>query len=489
MNYILIILCLFLIISELSGKLIFVMTHFRHGARSPNIKGSIDEVGEKWDSSGQLTGVGERMHYLLGLRNRIKYVTEKNFLSEKYNPSELSIICSTVGRTFVSLSSHLQGLYPESENKGEYLTEAQLKTSNPPCDVSNTRIIEEKNELKNNALPNSMTIIPFEVVNILNKSSCRGRPKNLESSSNLPNVLSLENEFNKKYKEKVNQLKIKNNSGNYSFSNITKFCDSMVASYVDGRSLTKLSNLGINIKELYDYCLKALNISFGEYTIVDNLTIYSRGSYFMELLVNNTKSKIDEDIGKNNSSNAKSPKMLIISGHDNTVSRQQLFLIFALGKSMAFFRNPTFASQMAFEIWKYDDNKKNGDYSDYFINYYFNDELLLNMSVDKFLGFIEQKLLSEDQINNICNEDTSNNDQNNTNNSNNTEKNTTNNEIIKLKVVEKNKYYSAPLIIFTSLFGISLIANIITIYLLVKKVSSVKRHFQNSESNVQIPNN
>ena len=319
MNYILIILYFSLLISEINSKLIFVMTHFRHGARSPNIKGNIDEVGEKWDSSGQLTGVGERMHYLLGLRNRLKYVTENKFLSEKYNPSELSIICSTVGRTFVSLSSHLQGLYPESENQGEYLTETQLKTSDPPVNVSKTRIIEEKNELKNNALPNSMTIIPFEVVNILSKSSCRGRPKNLESSSNLPDVLSLENEFNKKYKEKFNQLKNKNNSGNYSFSNITKICDSMIASYVDGRSLNKLSDIGINIKELYDYCLKALNISFGEYTIVDNLTIYSRGNYFMELLVNNTKSKIDEEIGKNNRSSTKNPKMLIISGHDNTV--------------------------------------------------------------------------------------------------------------------------------------------------------------------------
>ena len=28
-------------------KLVFVMTHFRHGARVPGVKGNIDEVGEK----------------------------------------------------------------------------------------------------------------------------------------------------------------------------------------------------------------------------------------------------------------------------------------------------------------------------------------------------------------------------------------------------------------------------------------------------------
>lgn len=149
------------------------------------------------------------MHYLLGLRNRLKYVTDNKFLSEKYNSSDLSIICSTVGRTFASLSSYLQGLYPESENLGHYLTETQLKTSDPPVDVSHTRIVKEKNELKNNALPNSMTIIPFEVVNILSISGCRGRQKNFGNSSNLPSLLSLENEFNEKYKEKVNKVKNK----------------------------------------------------------------------------------------------------------------------------------------------------------------------------------------------------------------------------------------------------------------------------------------
>ena len=69
----------------------------------------------------------------------------------------------------------------------------------------------------------------------------------------------------------------------------------MIASYVDGRSLNKLSNTGINIKEFYDYCHKALNISFGEYTAVDNLTIYSRGNYFMELLINNKQKERENE--------------------------------------------------------------------------------------------------------------------------------------------------------------------------------------------------
>ena len=50
----------------------------------------------------------------------------------------------------------------------------------------------------------------------------------------------------------------------------------------------------------------------------------------MELLINYTKLKIDEDLGINDSTN---PKMLIISGHDSRVNTQQFFMQFSLGGS------------------------------------------------------------------------------------------------------------------------------------------------------------
>ena len=54
------------------NRLVFLYTHFRHGARGPTELDDNfnDKLGEKWESLGELTGVGERMHYLLGLRNR-----------------------------------------------------------------------------------------------------------------------------------------------------------------------------------------------------------------------------------------------------------------------------------------------------------------------------------------------------------------------------------------------------------------------------------
>ena len=162
MVFFFILLEIFLTFCQNDNKLIFAMIHFRHGARSPVMNGNKDTFGEKWDQPEDLTGLGERMHYLLGYRNRIRYVIEKKLLSEKYNPDELVIVTTGKNRTIRSVSSHLQGLYPQDKNLGNILNEKQLKNSNPPIDLSCKEIKEEISELKNSALPNSMTLIPFE---------------------------------------------------------------------------------------------------------------------------------------------------------------------------------------------------------------------------------------------------------------------------------------------------------------------------------------
>ena len=88
----------FLVISiSQNNRLVFLYTHFRHGARSPIAINSnfTDLVKEKWSNPGKLTGIGQRMHYLLGLRNRIKYIKNETFLSEKFDPHEITIFFQT----------------------------------------------------------------------------------------------------------------------------------------------------------------------------------------------------------------------------------------------------------------------------------------------------------------------------------------------------------------------------------------------------------
>ena len=112
-----------------ADKLLFVWKHFRHGARGPyigiNPKTHLDFIGETWNTVGELTPLGLRMHYLLGVATKKRY---SNFLSEKYNPNELYISSTNVNRTLLSVYSFLKGFY--DNNTSIDLTEKQIERGN-----------------------------------------------------------------------------------------------------------------------------------------------------------------------------------------------------------------------------------------------------------------------------------------------------------------------------------------------------------------------
>jgi acid phosphatase/lysosomal acid phosphatase/prostatic aicd phosphatase len=60
------------------------------------------------------------MEYLLGLRNRKKYIEKEKFLSEKFDAHEILIYSSNLNRTMLSASSQLQGLFLKVLKKEKY---------------------------------------------------------------------------------------------------------------------------------------------------------------------------------------------------------------------------------------------------------------------------------------------------------------------------------------------------------------------------------
>ena len=114
--------------------------------------------------------------------------------------------------------------------------------------------------------------------------------------------------------------------------NIYLLCDTFVADYDDARNLS-IFNKKDNFEEFYLFCQKVFNETMGQFTENNKTISYISGSNFMEYLVNFSKLRIDEDIEDCdlNNSNYKinTKKMVIISGHDVTLSFQQLFIIYA----------------------------------------------------------------------------------------------------------------------------------------------------------------
>lgn len=105
------------------------------------------------------------------------------------------------------------------------------------------------------------------------------------------------------------------------------------------------------------------------------------------------------------------------------------------------------------------------------------------MTVDEFFKTVEPHIMSYEETNNYCNISTSNN--NNSNNSSNEDEK--NNEKIQFITIKRKKYYKAPLIVFTCLFGVSLIINVFTIHKLLKRnnVSDITRqNIDNSQNNI-----
>ena len=157
--------------SYTAGRLVFLYTHFRHGARGPTKLDDNyqDVLGEKWEGLGELTGVGERMHYLLGLRNRKKYIEQEKFLSEKFEPHEILIFTTNRNRTMISCYSQLQGLYPQRVNLGEILSMKQEEKAYPPVldeiKGKDAYIEQAINELGNYSLPYSMMLAPARMIN------------------------------------------------------------------------------------------------------------------------------------------------------------------------------------------------------------------------------------------------------------------------------------------------------------------------------------
>ena len=94
--------------------------------------------------------------------------------------------------------------------------------------------------------------------------------------------------------------------------------------------------------------------------------------------------------------------MTICSGHETTISLYEVFLMIALGFDKDFFIFPKFASQVTFEVTTKKNSPKKEKYSDYYVNYYFDDELLFKMIFPEFNEKNENHIWSTEQINENC---------------------------------------------------------------------------------------
>ena len=416
---------LFLILfsfSEINSeqKLIFVMTHFRHGARAPqnyyDQEKYLDYALEYWDIPGELTGVGQRMHYLLGMRNRIRYVEEKGFLSKKFNPHEILIYSSPFNRTIVSVSSQLQGLYPQYAKQGENITEEQIEFSKPQVNVSCDKINDEIKNLNLSALPNNMIIAPVRMINnnerkiiLYDIEPCTKVRDEIKTkhSKEIQSLVNINKAFKERYAEKLKKLY--NKEENLDLWFMDNFCDASISAYTHSRQMTRLLESGFDKEDLIEFCFEFQKLNFRDWISGDDKHVLAHleVSKIMKEFIHYMKERINADInGEDLDAKLEDysrPKMIMVSGHDSTISCHEIFLMYIFGDNITEkYIYPKFATQIAFEITTNDDGKRGKTYNDYFVNYYFNDDLIFNRTVEEFINKVTPHIWSDKKINDFC---------------------------------------------------------------------------------------
>ena len=394
--------------SESNEKLLFVWEHFRHGARGSyksfdyiNWKDILDE---KWKGTGELTPIGMRMHYLLGVATRKKY---QNFLSLNFEPNEIYIISTNINRTLISAYSNLQGIFYKS-SKDLNINEKKIKKDF----ILNQNYSKQlKNEINNlNSIEKTFNAFPVHIYNqkdlkfqLYRTEVCPGistylqKIKKTEGIQNIyNNILTITNEYFGKYIFKFMNISMDKSNYLYNFENVNTICDTFIADYVDGRKMEKIKNTGINLEQFYDHCLNiSLVTSYYNYygNPLEKTLEFGVSPTFKEIFDYMDKRILLDKNGMSDKVISSSPKFVIVSSHDISLAAFDLFLE---SKFSIPFKRADYANNQIFELWK---NIKNGKY---FIKYLINLEEVATFDYYEFKNKVSSELYSEKEIRKIC---------------------------------------------------------------------------------------
>ena len=384
-------------ISLAEDTLFFTLTHFRHGARAPIFpsESESDDYGMKWTNPGELTLGGHRMHYLLGVYNRKRYIPK--LLPEKFNPHDIYIISSNYNRTVQSALSQLQGLYPKDiSNK---LNDIQKKYSIPELSKSNIDAMQpEIDGLGDAALPDYINLIPVHIYSdlemryrLFDNPKCKAKAKELMKPNDKNEVIvNRINKFNQEWKPYFEKFFTGDKAKEYDYETLEVLADLFITDISEGFEFTEFKNK----TNLTDTDGKLIKLDMSP--LFRELIEYIKRRINREADIQEGK-KIDyRDYSV--------PKFVMVSGHDSMISVMLLFLGLMDGDRQKFWHVPVYAANIAFEVYNKNENYSRDDYSQYEIRVLFNGEQIEGavFTLKDFIDKYNKIAWNSDQMAEFC---------------------------------------------------------------------------------------
>jgi len=401
-------------------ELIFVYELVRNGARGPiSEKNSlfineVDEFRVSWygEGDGELSLVGKREHYDIGVRNRIKYGKGPNGLGlidfSNYDPKEILIHVTDSNRTHQSINSELIGMYQPGILKT--LSEMQVNGSFPPNEyVWSTEgendpiyndIINEIKELGNKTIIDNIPVFnvhPFPSNRISNlETNCKNldkmRKENIENKTELLYGYFLE------HSEELRKFfQFEDNSFLTNINFMNSITDHYICDYKNYKDLSIFHEYtGIDLEEFMEQSGKFYHNWMYNY-YCSNITCVMEASRLMEDLLGYMERRIRI---VDNSKSYKAPKMVIDCAHGTTVGPMQMFMYEAWEDKPEYGINTQycgFACNIYFELYKTKD-----EIPKYYVFYYIDDDLKHVFEYNEFYITIRNHIYSQTEIEEYC---------------------------------------------------------------------------------------
>jgi len=402
-------------------ELIFVYQHIRHGARGPSASynslfvDGVDEFRVSWvgEGDGELTLVGKREHYDIGVRNRHKYGHGPNGLGlidfSTYDPEEVLFHVTDYNRTHQSLNSELMGMYQPGLLKT--LTEKEKDGSYPPNqevwlnkskenDTLYQEIIKEIESLGNKTIVDNIPVFNVHTFGPNRTFNLENNCKNLENMrmASIENKTELLYGYFLKYKEQLRVFfDFKDDSFVTNIRMMNSITDHYISDYKNYKDLSVFRDeTGIDLDEFMEKSGKFYHDWMYNYYCT-NTTCSMESSRLMEDLLGYMERRIAI---KDNTKSYKAPKMVIDCGHDTTVAPMQMFMYETWEDKPEYGINTQycgFACNIYFELYKTKD-----DIPKYYVFYYIDDDLKHVFEYNEFYDTVKKHIYTQEEIVEYC---------------------------------------------------------------------------------------